>query len=178
MSPRVALALILILAGAPTHLSADEPKFTTPEEFDKLPTGITVKHEPEVALATLTGKSERRGKYTWWYKTTVSAKAEDVTLLEFGGFAWHEGKWVVGSTFTGKAYKSAEFAEWYKCPDAVLKKGKTYTDPTNWTSGSELVPGKTKWYFVGVTADGKRVGGAAVVELKAKIDPNKPRDKE
>jgi hypothetical protein len=46
--------------------AADEPRFITPEELDKLPVGITVTHEPKAALATLTGKSERRAKYTWW----------------------------------------------------------------------------------------------------------------
>src|SRR4051812_44597407 len=115
-------ALLAALAATPTTRScgADEPAPITPEEFDKLPEGIKVVHEPKAALATLTGKSERRAKYTWWYKTTVSATAGDVTVVEFGAFAWRDGRWVAGTTFTGRPYGAAEFAEWYKCPKAVL----------------------------------------------------------
>ena len=57
------------------------------------------------------------------YKTTVNATVRDVTIVEFGAFVWKEGKWVNGATFTGKPYAAEEFAEWYKCPKALLKKG-------------------------------------------------------
>jgi hypothetical protein len=156
--------------------TADEPRAITPEVLDKLPVGIKVVHEPKTALATLTGKSERRSKYTWWYKTTVSAIDGDVTIVEFGGFAWHDKKWVPGGSFTGKPFTGEEFAEWYKCPKAVLKKGESYADPTNWSSAPELRAGKTRWYFLGVDGKGKRVKGEAVIEEKGEIDPKKPKD--
>jgi hypothetical protein len=156
--------------------AADEPKAVTVEELDKLPDGIKVVHEPKTALATLTGKSERRSKYTWWYKTTVSAIDGDVTIVEFGAFVWEDGKWATGATFTGKPYTGEEFAEWYKCPKALLKKGESYSDPTNWSTAPELRAGKTRWYFIGVDAKGKRVKGEAVIELQAEIDPKKPKD--
>jgi len=169
--------LALALPTGPVA-GADEPKFITPQEFDKLPEGIKVVHEPKTALATLTGKSERRAKYTWWYKTSVSATDGDVTVIEFGAFAWKDGKWVNGGTFTGKPYSTDEFAEWYKCPKAVLKKGESFSDPTNWSSDAELRAGKMRWYFVGIDAKGKKVKGEAVIELKAEIDPKKPKDPE
>jgi hypothetical protein len=167
---RVAFASLL-LAFATAPLLADERKPITPEELDKLPEGIKVVHEPKTALATLTGKSERRLKYTWWYKTTVSAT--DVTIVEFGGFTWRDGKWVSGKPFTAE-----EFAEWYKCPKAALQKGESYADPTNWSTDADLKTGKTRWYFIGVDAKGNRVKGEAVIELKAEIDPKKPKDPE
>lgn len=173
----ITVAFGLVLLGSPS-LGADKPKFITPEELDKLPEGIKVAHEPKAALATLTGKSERRAKYTWWYKTTVSATDGDVTIVEFGAFAWVDGKWVNGGSFTGKPYSSDEFAEWYKCPKAVLKKGETFSDPTNWSSAPELHAGNMRWYFIGVDAKGKRVKGEAVIEIKAEIDPKKPKDPE
>lgn len=169
------VALIVALAGAPVS-GADERKPITPEELDKLPEGIKVAHGPKTALATLTGKSERRAKYTWWYKTTVSATDGDITVTEFGAFDWRDGKWFPGKTFTGKPYTATDFAEWYKCPKAVLKKGESFSDPTNWSSDPELRAGKTRWYFVGVDAKGKRVKGEAVIELKPEIDPKKPKD--
>jgi hypothetical protein len=165
----------LTLVGS-AACAADEPTFITVEELDKLPTGIKVVHKPKTALATLTGKSERRGKYTWWFKTTVSAIDADVTIEEFGALTWWDGKWVNGGTFTGKPYAAEEFAEWYKCPKAVLRKGKAFSDPTNWSSANELQALKLRWYFVGVDADGKRVKGEAIIKLKAEIDPKQPKD--
>ena len=154
---------------------ADEAKFIRPEELDKLPEGIKVVHKPKAALGTLSGKSERRSKYTWWYKTTVSAVDAEVTIVEFGGFVWQDGKWVAAS-FSGKPFTAKDFTEWYSCPKAVLKPGESYSDPTNWTSAPELRAGKTRWYFIGVDAKGKRVKGEAVVQLKPEVDPKKPRD--
>jgi hypothetical protein len=171
------LAFLLAFDGR-LLTGADEPKFISPEDFDRLPEGIKVVHEPKIALATLTGKSERRTKYTWWYKTTVSAIESDVTIVEFGAFDWKDGKWVHGPTVTGKPFKGAEFAEWYKCPKAIVKKGESYSDPTNWGSAAELRAAKMRWYFVGIDAKGKKVKGEAVIELKAEIDPKKPKDPE
>ncbi len=173
----ITTVLGLVFGGSAT-LEADEPKFLTPEELDKLPAGIKVVHEPNPALATLTGKSERRAKYTWWYKTTVSAPAGDVTIVEFGAFMRKDGKWVHLGTFTGKPYSTGEFAEWYKCPKAILKKGESVADPTNWSSAPELRVGKTRWYYLGIDSQGKKVKGEAIIELKAEIDPKKPKDSE
>jgi hypothetical protein len=157
---------------------ADEAKFITPEDLDNLPEGIKVTHEPKAAWATLSGKSERRSKYTWWYRTTVSTIKTDVTIVEFGGFTWEKGKWVAGRSFTGKPFTGEDFAGWYKCPKSILKRVESYSDPTNWSTAEELVAGKTRWYFVGVDDNGKRVKGEAVIELKSEIDPKKPKDPE
>jgi hypothetical protein len=154
----------------------DDTTFLTPEDFEKLPVGINVVHEPSAPLATLTGKSERRSKYTWWYKTTVSAVDEDVTIVQFGGFTWEGGRWAAGRSFTGKPYAAAEFAEWYKCPDAVLKRGKAYADTANWSTGPELRARKERWYFIGVDRKGRRVKGEAVLDLNGDIDPKRPKD--
>lgn len=170
------VCLVIALQNGSPIRAADEPKYITPEELDKLPEGIKVVHESKAALATLTGKSERRAKYTWWYKTSVSAIDGDVTIVEFGALVWKDGKWVGGGTFTGKPYATEEFAEWYKCPKAVLKKGESFSDPTNWSSDPELRAGNMRWYFVGIDAKGKRVKGEAEIELRAEIDPKKPKD--
>jgi hypothetical protein len=167
--------LVLILLSSSSQ-AVEENSFLSIKELEKLPKGIKVVHDPKTALATLTGRSERRAKYTWWYKTTVIAIDSDVTIVEFGAFAWMNGKWINGGTFTGKPYSAKEFAEWYQCPKAVLKKGKTYSDPTNWSSDFVLRAGKMRWYFVGIDAKGNRVKGEAVIETKPEIDPKKPID--
>jgi hypothetical protein len=175
ISAAIACGLTLSLLGDSVTV-ADDAKSITPEELEKLPEGIKVTHEPKVASATLTGRSERRSKYTWWYRTTVSTISADVTIVEFGGFTWEKGKWVAGRSFTGKPFTGEDFAEWYKCPKSILKRGESYSDPTNWSTAQELVAGKTRWYFVGVDGNGKRVKGESVIELKAEIDPKKPKD--
>jgi hypothetical protein len=109
------LAVQLCFTPSAYNNAKDEPRFVTIEELDKLPVGLKVVHEPQAALATLTGKSDRRGKYTWWHKTTVTATDSDVTIIEFGGFTWRNGKWIAGS-FTGKPFAATDFAEWYSCP--------------------------------------------------------------
>jgi hypothetical protein len=167
--------LVLILLSSSSQ-AVEESSFLSIKELEKLPKGIKVVHDPKTALATLTGRSERRAKYTWWYKTTVSAIDSDVTIVEFGALVWMNGKWINGGTFTGKPYSAKEFEEWYKCPKAVLKKGKSYSDSTNWSSGPALEAGKMRWYFVGIDANGKRVKGEAVIETKAEIDSKKPID--
>ncbi|MEX2186325.1 MAG: hypothetical protein WD875_06010 [Pirellulales bacterium] len=176
---RIGLLAIIALCAAPLVAAEDgELTFPTVEELDKLPTGIKVVHEPDVVLATLSGKNTRRGKYTWWYKTTVTATDADVTIEQFGAFVQVDGKWVNGGSFTGKPYNAEQFAEWYSCDKANIRKGKSAADPKNWSTSDELAAAKMRWYFIGVDATGRRVKGEATVEIKAEIDPKHSKDAE
>ena len=157
---------------------ANDPGFITAEELGKLSIGLKVAHEPEVALATEIGRSASPAKYRWWYKTTVSAIGGEVTIVEFGALAWHDGRWVTGGSITERPYTAKEFADWYSCPNAVIKPGETYSDPTNWSSSSELLAEKSRWYYIGVDGSGRRVKGEAIVEQRAEIDPKRPKDPE
>jgi hypothetical protein len=171
---RAAVSICFFAALVGASLGADEQKFITPEELDKLPEGIKVVHEPKIALATHNTKSNARYKYTWWYKTTVSSDDSDVTIEQFGVLIQENGKWVNGGAYTGKPYATDEFADWYKCPKAVVKKGKSYSDPRNWSAYDDLRADKMRWYYVGIDSKGKKVKGQADVELKDEIDPKKP----
>jgi hypothetical protein len=171
------IALVTSLARA-TEDPVKEPKAPTIEELDKLPTGLKITHKPSPALATLTGKSDRRAKYTWWYKTTVTATDDDVTIEQFGGFVLVDGKWVDPTAGVHPPYTAKELAEWYKCDGATISKGKPAVDPTNWSSFPELIAVKHRWFFIGVDAKGRRVKGEAIIELKPEIDPKMPRDAE
>lgn len=169
------ILMVSVICLVSLAAAADDPKPTTIEELDKLPVGLKVVHDPNPARATETGGSERRRKYTWWFKTTITPTDSDVKIIEFGTYAWHGGKWVF-TNFSGKAFSPKDFAEWYSCPDAAVKKGKAYTDPTNWASAQELAAGKARWYYVGVDAKGRRVKGEAVIEQKGELDPKRPKD--
>jgi hypothetical protein len=138
------------------------------QEISKLPIGLKVKHSPNPVKAQRGGRSGRQ--YTWLYETSVESAGEPVTISEFGSFAWLDGRWGF-SNFTGRPFSAEEFVEWYSCPDAKVMPGKNYTDPANWSGNESLRSGKHLWYFVGVTAAGKKVKGEAVVEELGEVEP-------
>ena len=45
-----------------------------------------------------------------------------------------------------------------------MEKGQQYTDDSNYTGGDSLISSKSKWYFTGVTEDGKKYKGTAICE--------------
>ena len=157
---QIAAALVLVavftyFAYRRVVTAASEAHPISIEAFERLPYGITVIHAPHTVMATLTKPGNTiRAKYTWWFKTTVSAVDSDVQIVEFGVFVRDGGKWVAGRTFTGKPFAANEFAEWYSCPNGKLRVGQEYSDPTNWCSGQEILAGQDRWYYVGVTKKG------------------------
>ena len=173
----VCLSMTLFMGLCSSSRGADDPKPTTIQELDKLPVGLKVVHDPNPVRATETSRSKQLGKYTWWFKTTVTSTGSDVKIVEFGAYGWHNGKWVF-SNFSGKPFSAKNFAAWYSCPGGVIKKGKAYTDPTNWGSAQELIGSKARWYYIGVDSKGRRVKGDAVLEAKGEIDPKRPKDKD
>jgi hypothetical protein len=150
---------------------------TTIEELDELPVGLKVVHDPNPARATRTGHSARRAKYTWWFTTNVSSTVGDVKIIEFGGFTWQDGKWVFAN-FNGTPFSSKDFAEWYSCPGALIKEGRSYADPTDWASANELTARKGRVYYIGIDSQGRRVKGEEIIEQKGEIDPKRPKDEE
>lgn len=142
------------------------------EELDALPSGLTIQHMPNPVAAGLGGRSGRR--YTWLYRTTVSATADTITVTEFGAFFWKDGHWQF-STFTGKPFSARDFAEWYGCPGARVVPGVVCADSLNWSGSDSLMADRVRWYYIGVTARGQRVKGEAVVEHLAAVDTTKAR---
>jgi hypothetical protein len=131
------------------------------DELAQLPFGLKVVHSPDRVRAERGGRSGRA--YTWSYKTSVTSTNGSVTMLEFGSFTWHGGRWVFAN-FTGKPFTATDFADWYSCPGAGLAEGREFSDGSNWSGGDVLRADKMKWYFIGITADGRKVKGEAVVE--------------
>lgn len=166
-----AWSLLRVVAAGPD----DEVRPITLEALEKLPVGLEVVHNPNPARATETGKSDVRKKYTWRYATTVTAKNSDVRIVEFGAFIWTGEEWFLGN-YTGKPFGAKEFADWYGCADAVIKKGGSCSDAKNWGSAELLRSMKSRWYFVGINEAGERVRGDAVVEELAEMDPKNPKE--
>jgi len=136
------------------------------DELARLPFGLKVVHTPDKVRAESGGTSGRA--FTWTYKTSVTATNGSAVVKEFGSFVWHDGKWMF-STFSGKPFTADNFAEWYSCPAAKLAEGREFSDSSNWTGGDTLRGGKMKWYFIAVTADGRKVKGEAIVEILPEV---------
>ena len=172
---RFALCILLACGGGgvvacsePESASAAAQGLDPKEaELSSLPVGLDVAHNPNPVRAKVRGRSGRR--YSWVYATSVRATTSPVRIEEFGSFEWQGGRWVF-RTKTGKPFTAADFGDWYQCPGQMLPLEQTFTDPTNWSGADELRDGqKTRWYFIGVDPEGRRVKGEAVVELDADL---------
>ena len=168
---RAKTRIIILFMGLFSFLSWGADTLTTNklDELAKLPFGLKVVQTPEKVLAVHDGRSGHA--FTWLYKTSVTATNGSVVIKEFGSFVWQNGKWVF-SNFTRKPFTSEDFADWYSCPGATLVEGREFFDGSNWTGGDTLREGKMLWYFIGVTTDGRRVKGEAVVEILPKVSTN------
>lgn len=144
---------------------------STPNKIDELanlPTGLKVVHTPNPALATCDNKNYCT--YTWFYSTTVSAIDEDIEILEFGAFDLdNDGKWIQSTTIYQRPFNSKDFADWYSCPGAIIAKGESVTDPTNWSGNDILKGNKVKWYYIGRNSKGQKVKGESTVECLAEL---------
>jgi hypothetical protein len=132
-------------------------------ELALLPEGIEVVHSPNPVGAVEDRDPRSQHRYRWVYRTTVRSLGGAITVQEFGCFAWHNERWVF-SNFTGAAFSSQDFAEWYSCPGAKLAPERPVSDPTNWTGANELRLGRMKWYFIGLDETGRRVKGEGIIE--------------
>ena len=136
------------------------------KDLASLPAGIEVSHFPSPVYARY--DSTAQWKYNWTYKTTVRPMASEITVTEFGMFTMQEGRWVLGN-YTGAPFTRKDFAKWYRCADAKLEPGSSYSDPSNWTAAGCLRQGMSRWYFIGTDSDGKRFRGEAVIEQVARV---------
>lgn len=136
-------------------------------ELDALPVGLTVIHTPNPVKADWDGR--RDVPCRWIFETAVSAAGSTVTIEEFGSFFWTIDHWEF-SNVTKKPFTRKNFAEWYGCPDGVLRPGETRRDASNWVQACSARQGRSRWYYIGVDADGRRVKGEAVIELAGEYE--------
>lgn len=160
----VFLAAVAQDSGLSRSETAD-PKFL---ELSALPERMRVTHTPNPVAAQAGGRSGFR--YTWLYKTTVESLGGPIVIEEFGAFSFRDGEWRF-ATVTGEPFTPADFADWYACPNAIVKPGKPCSDPLNWTGNDWLVPEgeRNLWYYIGRDSEGRRVKGQAEIELLAEI---------
>jgi hypothetical protein len=128
-----------------------------------LPVGIRVTHTPNPVKAQAGGRSGL--PYTWQYETRVAAISEDVSIVEFGALVRkrpQSDSWEL-RTIYDRPFNAAEFADWYSCPGALVRKGTSCADPSNYTGSDRLEGFETRWYFIGRTRAGRLVKGEEIV---------------
>ncbi|MFT5233530.1 MAG: hypothetical protein ACI9UQ_001564 [Candidatus Krumholzibacteriia bacterium] len=130
------------------------------QELASIPLGLTVVHTPESIMESTVGPTGLK----WAHTTTVSSTVGPVTIVEFGCFYDSGGQWIYATT-NKEPYSAENFSQWYKCPNAELQPGQTYTDESNFSTGNSTPAQVTKWYFIGIDAEGNRVKGEAEVAL-------------
>ncbi|MBK9656945.1 MAG: hypothetical protein IPO66_16445 [Rhodanobacteraceae bacterium] len=136
------------------------------EDLRRLPEGLRVVIDPGVVTADL----QRAAEYVWRFHTTVEALHAELTIVEFGCLRWIGGKWRAG--VDGEiALGSAEFAERYARPGALLALGQLATDSTSEIRKSFSATRAPAVHFIGQDAAGALFRGEAELELRGTLVP-------
>lgn len=150
----------------------DGPTRAKLKELASLPTGLVVVHTPNPATALRGGG--HGWAYSWRFATTVATTGPDtISITEWGSFGWVDGRWQFRDG-SGKPMTPRGFAKWYDCPGARVVPGSDCVDLWNWAGRDTLRAGRSLWYYIGVTPDGRRFKGEATVEELGELDPNDP----
>lgn len=141
------------------QIQTDEPNRLLPEKLRGIDYGIVGSHFPNPTYATF-----EDGMYVWKHDTSVMATKEDLQIVEFGSYVFTDQGWYLRVTNDAKFFEKT-----YNCKDGILKKGKTYTDPTSWRRSESLYAGDAMWYYIAKNKNGKLFKGTALVETEAKL---------
>lgn len=144
----------------PVKGSTNEVAKELPTELKNIPDGIEVSHTPVNVNAVKT-KDDTTMLY-WFHETTVKALKEDIEITEFGSYSWVNDHWEFGN-LGGTPFSPKDFAEWYQCKNAKLKKGKVYSDKNNWSRWPYLQRSTAIWYYIGKNKKGELFKGTAIV---------------
>ena len=129
-----------------------------PDKLRGISTEIITAHYPNPCFAEF-----EDSMYIWKHNTSITT-TEDLELIEYGSFVYTKKGW-----YLRVKMKPAEFAKYYNCPNAILKKGTTYTDKESWRRDKKLTGGDAMWYFLAKDKNGRIVKGTAPIETEGKL---------
>lgn len=157
----LAVTLIFILSTGFKAIDDQqtEPNRLLPEKLRGIDYGILGSHFPNPTYAVF-----EDGMYVWKHDTSVKATSEDLQIIEYGSYVYTDEGWYLRVSYTPE-----DFEKTYHCKNALLKKGKTYTDPTSWRRSEKLFGGDAMWFYLAKNKDGKLFKGTALVETEAKL---------
>lgn len=136
------------------------PPGDLPDEIKNIPDGLIVTHSPVDVMASKT--KDDTTMFYWFHKTTVKPVSEDIEITEFGSYTWDGSKWVFFNS-GGVPFSPKDFAEWYECKNAKLKKNSEYSDKNNWSRWPTLYKSTSLWYYIGKNKKGELFKGTALV---------------
>lgn len=131
-----------------------------PIEIRNIPEGLVVTHSPVDVKASK--NKEDTTMFYWFHQTTIKPVNEDIEITEFGTYTWDGSKWAFGNV-GGVPFSPKDFAEWYECKNAKLKKNKEYSDKNNWGRWPTLQKASTLWYYIGKNKKGDLFKGTSIV---------------
>ena len=139
----------------PTEWTIDqsEPNRLLPEKLRNIDYGIVGSHFPNPTYATF-----EEGIYIWKHDTSVKSMSEDLTIVEYGSYVYTDRGWYLRVTYDNKMFEKT-----YNCKGGILKKGKTYTDPTSWRRSEKLTSGDAMWFYIAKNKAGKLFKGTAYI---------------
>ncbi len=157
----LAVTIIFILStGFKTIVDQQtEPNRILPEKLRGIDYGILGSHFPNPTYAVF-----EDSMYVWKHDTSVQATSEDLQIIEYGSYVYTDEGW-----FLRVSYSPEDFEKTYHCKNALLKKGKTYTDPSSWRRSEKLFGGDAMWFYIAKNKAGKLFKGTALVETEPKL---------
>ncbi len=129
-----------------------------PDKLRGIPLEIITAHYPNPCFAVY-----EDSMFVWKHNTTIQAN-EDLQLIEYGSFVYTKKGWYLRVTMSPQ-----EFATYYNCPNALLKKGVIYTDKESWRRDKKLTAGDAMWYYLAKDKNGRIVKGTAPIETEGKL---------
>lgn len=153
------MVIVVITLSSFQQEESKEANRLLPEKLRGIDLGILGSHFPNPTYAVF-----ENGQYIWKHDTSVKSISEDLEIIEYGSYIYTDKGWYLRVTST-----PAEFAKIYNCKNAILKKGKTYTDPASWRRSETLISGDAMWYYIAKNKSGKRFKGTALIETEAKL---------
>ena len=129
-----------------------------PDKLRGLPNEIVAAHFPNPCFAQY-----EDSMFVWKHNTTIQAN-EELQIVEYGSFVYTKKGWYLRVTMS-----PAEFAEHYNCPNALLVKGKIYTDKESWRRDKKLTGGDAMWYYLAKDKSGRLVKGTAPIETEGEL---------
>lgn len=151
--------LFILCSSFRSNTLQEEPNRLLPEKLRAINYGIIGTHFPNPTYATF-----ENGMYVWKHDTSVQSMKEDLEIVEYGSYVYTDKGWYLRVTYDKKM-----FEEIYNCKNGILRKGKTYTDPSSWRRSDKLISGDAMWFYIAKNKAGKLFKGTALVETEAKL---------
>ena len=151
------IALCLIGIGLQAQTAWTNKSRLLPDKLRAIPVGILMSHDPNPCYPVMAADT-----FYWIHNTKATAADKELTVVECGSFIWYD----TSGWHTNILHSPQEFAELFKCPGAILKKGVTYTFTKNIRYGKQAYGGDALWYILAKDSDGKLYKGTALIETE------------